>query len=253
MENELFAILEEDAQDRSTHRACLRAVARANTQFSTFFKLAASDDDYMARFELVRDRVSDIVREACIEEGTTNLDIVAKVLAGELARLSEVERGTPQDVDVAPSEGEDEGNMHVRGLAGRKLLGLDDQEGESKTAAGVDTGDTYTQETVDLPKADDSGLSEDPSPKMDSASAGDENHTSQKPIDIPSTRHNPEVQDITDPADYTATLETPSGVAKRVDADSPMQPEHHVAPGTDSWTGTKDQANPVTSKWKVLT
>lgn len=442
MENELFSILEEDAQDRNTHRACLRAVSRAQKQFGAFFKMAASEEDYMARLELVRDRINDVVREACVEEGSASLDTVARVLAGELARTSEVMRENVKDEDVAPSDGEDD-QIHVRGIAGRKLLGLDEQEGESKTAAprrkptpkmdegsgrmyqpdknpprkkkapadpnakdsldpmknknvvvedgkltkpknqqqldwekkkdknkpwsmaddgatnkslreleglaplrpgelksddeaaflraqgktaaddvhykplypgdgdrhsdqprcqhgythcpecfpgehggnkamekmrdqqhqtpgGSDihnvgepgyysksaagatpeTGDTYTQERVDLPSAGQDGLSQDPSPKMDKGTAGDENHTSQKPIDIPSAWHSPEVQDVTDTADYVATLEVP-GVIDTIKADTPIQPERNVAPNTQAFPN-KDQANPVTSKWKVL-
>lgn len=326
----VFDVLEDESEERGTRRAAIVAVARTKKQMGAFFKQAADEADFDARLSLVSDTISDIVREACVENSTSDFATVTRVVASELAHFAEVMRNTVQDTDIAPvtEDEEGDGQMHVRGLAGRKLLGLPSQleenggkiangdgsfpgtphgldfgglgatggkctcgpgykddncaeHGEEATSAAkggvgnlhkdgpetpleraqrdaatktaVETGDTYTQETVDLPKADESGLSDEPSgPSMDSASAGDENHTSQKPIDIPSTRHNPEVQDITDHADYTKALDTPSGVAKRVDADTPMQPEHHVAPDTQTWNGTKDQATPVTSKWKVI-
>lgn len=329
MSSNLFDILDADAEEYGTRRAAIVAVARAKKQMGAFFKQAADEADFDARLNLVADKLNDIVREACVENTTSDFQTVAKVLAGELARYAEVLRNDVQNTDVAPSEGEDESDFveHTRGNAGHKLLGLptqfeqtggkvanadlakpcsvcgaddhsamaghdwsngrpndkpapshpDDRKaskktgcaecdckdctgdkcgccatcgGESKTAASTETGDTYTQNTETLPKAGPSGLSEEPSPKMDKGTAGDENHTSQKPIDIPSVQTNPEQQDADEHADYTKALEE-VGVVKQIDADSPLQPEFNAAPNTQTFPN-KDQANPVTSKWKLI-
>jgi hypothetical protein len=127
---------------------------------------------------------------------------------------------------------------------------------QSRTAADVEDGDTYDQERVDLPKADKSGLSDVGSPKIDKSKVPggmDGNDTGLSPIDVPSKQHPVEQQDLgVDTPDYWSELPDPSDTGKRVDADTPMQPEHHVAPRTDTWTGTEGQAQAVTSKWIVL-
>ena len=125
-------------------------------------------------------------------------------------------------------------------------------------AAGVEveTGDTYAQDRVDLPSNKTDGLG-GPSPKIDKGKSGDETGWNLEPIDVPSERHPTEQQSATDRADYTSEDFDPSSpVRDRVDADTPMQPEHNVADKTETWTGTEGQASPVTSavlsKWTVL-
>lgn len=131
---------------------------------------------------------------------------------------------------------------------------------DDKTAADVETGDTFDQETVDLPTAGVEGLSEVGSPKIDKGSVpGDMagNEGGLKPIDVPSKQHPVEVQDLgSDTPDYYSELPGVTETGKSVDADSPMQPEFNTADNTETWTGDKGdslgQANPVTSKWIVL-
>lgn len=123
-------------------------------------------------------------------------------------------------------------------------------------AADVETGDTYAQERVDLLANKTDGLG-GPSPKIDKGKSGDETGWNLEPIDVPSERHPTEQQSATDRADYTSEAFDPSSpVRDRVDADTPMQPEHNVADKTETWTGTEGQASPVTSavlsKWTVL-
>lgn len=118
-------------------------------------------------------------------------------------------------------------------------------------AADVETGDTYAQERVDVATGPDA------SPKIDKGNSGDQTGWNLKPIEVPSERHPSEQQSATDRADYNAEDFDPSSpVRDRVDADTPLQPEHNVADNTETWTGTEGQASPVTSnvlsKWTVL-
>lgn len=158
-----------------------------------------------------------------------------------------------RDMDEEAQYGAEEpysGNEIARGVPEQE--GEFDHLGQVKIAEGVtpETGDTYNQEREDLPKADASGLSEDATVNIDRASAGDENHTSQQPIDVGSVEHALTNQDPDEHADYTKALEE-YGVTKRVDADTPMQPEFTTAPNTAVFPN-KDQANPVTSKWHIV-
>lgn len=126
----------------------------------------------------------------------------------------------------------------------------------SKVSADVETGDTYTQERVDLPAADNLGLG-GPSPKIDKGKSGDNTGWNLDPIEVPSKRHPKEDQALgQDYPDYGADLPGPSETGKQISADSPLQPEFNVAPNTDTWSGTEGLATPVTSavlaKWTVV-
>ena len=127
---------------------------------------------------------------------------------------------------------------------------------ESKTAADVETGDTYAQERVDLPSSKD-GLGDTGAVPTDKSKSGDNLGWDLKPIDVPSERNPVEKQQIHETPEYSADLPGVSDTGKRIDAESPLQPEHNVADNTDTWTGTERQADPVTSavlaKWSVLT
>lgn len=124
---------------------------------------------------------------------------------------------------------------------------------ESKTAADTDTGDTYSQERVDLPSSKD-GLG-GPSPKIDKSDSGTNLGWDLKPIEVPSQQHPTEKQQIHDTPDYKADLPGVSETGKSVSADSPLQPEFNTGDRTDTWTGTEGQASPVTSsvlaKWFI--
>ncbi len=115
----------------------------------------------------------------------------------------------------------------------------------------VEDGDSYTQETVSLPAADDSGLGSEGSPEIDKGKVPESGLSA---IDVPSKRHPSETQDLgqENPADYAAALPGPSETGKSVDADTAMQPEFNAAPDTSTWSGTEGQANPVTSNWQVV-
>jgi hypothetical protein len=128
-----------------------------------------------------------------------------------------------------------------------------------KTAAGVETGDSYATETVDLPKSDGTGLG-GPSPKIDKGPSGTNLGWDLEPIDVPSNRHPNDKQQIHQTPEYKADLPGASDTGVTIDASTPLQPEHNVAPNTETWTGTDEQLgqqNPVTSaklaQWTVLT
>lgn len=124
-----------------------------------------------------------------------------------------------------------------------------------KTAADVETGDTFTQERVDLPASKD-GLG-GPSPKIDKAKSGDNLGWDLKPIDVPSAQHPVEQQNIHDTPDYKADLPGVTETGKSIDADAALAPELYAGDKTETWSGTDSQQNPVTSevlsKWTVAT
>ncbi len=121
---------------------------------------------------------------------------------------------------------------------------------DKSSKVSVETGDTYTQETVSLPKADNSGVGSEGSPKIDKGKVPE---GGLKAIDVPSKQHPVETQDLgSDTPDYWKDLPGVSETGKSIDADKPLQPEHNTAPNTDTWSGTEGLASPVTSKWYVL-
>jgi hypothetical protein len=119
--------------------------------------------------------------------------------------------------------------------------------------AQPETGDHYQGERVDLPSSED-GLGE-PSPKIDKGNSGDVAGWSTSDIDVNSVRNRLDKQDVSDEAEYNATDFDPSSpLRERQDADKSVSP-----PDTDrtkTWTGTENQADPVTSsalaKWQVV-
>lgn len=128
----------------------------------------------------------------------------------------------------------------------------------------VETGDTYTQETVDTPKASPdesfaSGLDREPSPKTDKK---DVPSGGLSAVDVPSAAHPSETQSVADTPEYGDRHDGPENPdptkspREQVDADAAMQPELHAAPNTDTWSDKGTQAEPVTSsveaQWSVL-
>lgn len=124
-----------------------------------------------------------------------------------------------------------------------------------KTAADAETGDSFSQERVDLPSSKD-GLG-GPSPKIDKGKSGDNTGWDLKPIEVPSAQHPTEQQHIHDTPDYSADLPGVTETGKRIDADSALAPELYAGDNTETWSGTENQAAPVTSevlsKWTVAT
>lgn len=122
-----------------------------------------------------------------------------------------------------------------------------------KTAADVETGDTFSQERVDLPSSKD-GLG-GPSPKIDKGKSGDNLGWDLKPIDVPSKQHPVEQQQIHDTPDYKADLPGVTETGKSIDAGAPLAPELYAGDKTETWSDTDTQQNPVTSevlsKWTV--
>lgn len=124
-----------------------------------------------------------------------------------------------------------------------------------KVAAEVEDGDTFSQERVDLPSSE-TGVG-GPSPKIDKSDSGSNEGWTTEPIEVPSTQHPTERQDIlAETPDYAADLPGVSETGKSISADTPLQPEFNTADHTDTWTGTESQADPVTSavlaKYTVL-
>jgi hypothetical protein len=113
-----------------------------------------------------------------------------------------------------------------------------------KWAVEVDTGDTFWSERVDLPKADASGLSSEGTPKIDKGRVPKDGLSA---VDVPSSAHPSEMQDVAEKADYdtqtdqgaNAKPDSTKAPVERVKADTPMQPEHHKAPRTKTWNGTE--------------
>lgn len=117
-----------------------------------------------------------------------------------------------------------------------------------------ETGDSYWSEKLDLGSfTSDDGISDVGSPKIDKGNSGTNEGWTLPKIDVPSERHPTEEQNILQPREWDKELPGPSDTGKRIDADSPLQPEFTTAPNTDTWSGTEGQASPVTSKFQVVT
>lgn len=91
-----------------------------------------------------------------------------------------------------------------------------------RSAADVVDGDTYWQETQDLPAAGPKGVSDEASgQKFDPNAHGDYKGWTTPSLDVPSNVNPSEMQDIEDEADLYKDTEVP-GLVKSVDADSPI-------------------------------
>ena len=117
---------------------------------------------------------------------------------------------------------------------------------EAHTAAGPETGDTFTTDTLDLGSSSgENGVQDVGSPKIDKKKVPGDGLSA---IDVPSKQHPTETQDIHDTPDYWDALPGPSETGKSIDADKPLAPEFYSAPNTDTWTGTSGLADPVTQQ-----
>lgn len=134
-------------------------------------------------------------------------------------------------------------------------------ETTSKVAAGVETGDTFVTEKLDLgDSSGKNGIQDVGSPKIDKSQVpgggGIPGEDGLAAIEVPSKQHPLEQQDIHKTPDYWEAPGGPSETGKAIDADTALQPEFNAAPDTQTWTGTEGQASPVTSKlakWQILT
>lgn len=204
----------------------------------------------------------------------STMDAEHERLEGNRARIAATKRLEKRFLKYL-SKAESEGEMNARlGLIEKPALaivksaceehGYDNMETlhtEVLTALvkrAVETGDSYTQETVDLPKADQTGLGE-PSPKIDKK---DVPNGGLSAIDVPSAAHPSETQNVSDTTEYgdrhdgPAVADPTKSPRETVDADTATQPEFHAAPNTDTWSDKGTQAEPVTSsveaQWSVL-
>lgn len=210
--------------------------------------------------EYVKNWVPEEDQEAAPSEDESNKDAWhnAKVASKTVSMFHEADGFTHCDCGC---KGCDDGNhcesdeciSTKRGGNGRNNSG-------EKSSAAVETGDTFTSETFDLGSSSGKdGVQDVGSPKIDKAQvpggSGIPGEGGLSAIDVPSKQHPVEVQDIHDTPDYWEAPIGPSETGKAINADTPLQPEFNVAPGTQTWTGTEGLATPVTSsvKWQILT
>lgn len=260
-----------------------RAVIAAQTRAKAVFERYVGND--VAKLAFIADDLRKMATEVADEYGHDNVDELygAAIVAlagghpadctcgfcknkGNLPGMSKDDEEAEEDMDkessvkTACSEDCEEDHDHDR----------DEDEDERKNASvtprpvqefdwervagGVEdrSGDSYQHERVELPSSE-TGLGSEGSPKIDKAKSGDQTGWNLEPIDVGSKRHQLEHQDATDAAEYNnADFDPSNPVRERIDADSPLQPEHNVADNTKTWSDVGTQAQPVTSKWKLL-
>lgn len=292
MSNGLFEVLASQdtaEQERLARgRATIAVQTRAKQRFETFVSKAKTPEEREARIEVISGDLDKIAEEVIAEHGFITLD-EARALGREAlggghpagcdcgfcknkgklpgAKTDDDDDGDEDDEPMEDKESSakadcdhcEECKDECTGHEDMKTSKIDIKQVSASAsefpwehvAADVETGDTYAQERVDVATGPDA------SPKIDKGKSGDETGWNLKPIEVPSERHPSEQQSPTDRADYNSEDFDPSSpVRDRVDADTPMQPEHNVADKTETWTGTEGQASPVTSavlsKWTVL-
>ena len=284
--SELFGLLEKEASEEQERTSGTRAVIAAQTRVKERFEkfLASSEDDLEAKLSLIDDEVRKIALDVCNEYTYADSEKVylaaTAVLGGGHAAdcscgFCENKGKLPgaSDDDDGDKDEDDSKESSVKVACSGDCEGCDDEHCSAKkesavsprfipefpwehVAADTETGDSYSQESVDLPTADASGLADVGSPKIDKSKSGDHTGWDLPDIEVPSNRNQKEEQSAPERADYNSEDFDPSNpVRERVDADSPMQPEFNVAPNTETWTGTESQAAPVTSsvaKWSIV-
>ncbi len=115
-----------------------------------------------------------------------------------------------------------------------------------RSAADVVDGDTYWQETEDLPAASPKGLSDEASgQKFDPNAHGTYKGWETPSLEVPSNEHPAEMQNIEDGPDLYKDTEVP-GLIKNVDPDSPIG-SGEAGDSTMTYPN-QGQAAPVTSK-----
>jgi hypothetical protein len=288
---DLFQVLAtEDAEEQERiagSRAVIAVQARAKTRFSNFIAKATTPDEVEARIGLIETNLRTIASEVCEEYGFEDADrlFLASTVAlggghasdcgcgfcenkGNLPG-SKKDTGPLPDVDDDNPDNDtgDEDEKFVESrvacacgcggkCAGKCECGDDGcscSTKSSKTAAGVETGDSYQQKSVSLPSADASGLGGPNEPAIDKGTAG-----GLSAIDVDSVRNKLVNQDVTDKAKYDAADFDPSSpLRKTVDADQATQPEFNESQSTKTFGDQKNQADPVTSSaldnWLVVT
>ena len=285
---DFFSSLDHTEREReerlSGSRALIAAKARCRQQFGAFLANAGSDAEREARLAMLP--VGDVVTAACEEYGCTAIDdMIAKVAAHLLVACSECgcdcKGGSCSCSDCSTCGGghDKEAAAHADGcecsfpvcVRKREESGKNDEaetdspsdsffESRVHEAADTDTDDSFQQERVDLPAADWSGLG-GPSPKMDKGT-----WTGLDPIDIGSKQHRLERQDPTDRADYTKGPFTDQDGVGGYTSDQPSYTKEPViehgadidkampqkgGPHTDVFPN-RNQADPVTSSWRVV-
>lgn len=230
--------LQHNEEGRELRHASVIATERVKTRFSAFLGRSDSGEEFDARLDLVKNGVKLAVDQACDDAGyyADREGLYNRIVANIKQSVISIEEIIK---DEKKNHDDDDNGMDKEPSDPAMAMPV------LTLAANTDTGDTYTQETVDLPKADQSGLDVDPTAKLDPSSAGDEWSNSLPKIEVPSVRNPVEEQNVRDRADYRAPLED-SGVIETVDPGAGIQPEFNVAPNTETFPNT-DQANPVTA------
>lgn len=121
-----------------------------------------------------------------------------------------------------------------------------------KAAADVQDGDSYWQETVDLPAAGPEGRSDEASGgKFDEQAHGDYKGWQTPSLEVPSNEHPAEMQNIADGPDLWSNLDPENlGLVDRVDPESPIG-EEQVGEATSVYPAG-NQAQPVSSTKKSV-
>lgn len=288
---DMFSAIAKDEDDRSeatgNGRAKIAAVARAKRKFSSF---VGSGPDREDKISFIQSDILATVVAACEEHGVTERARIQSVLNDVMASL----RSAKSEEEEAEEELDNEYEERLKREAASKTAWNfdkkkdsdkdsdddsdddsdsdsndkpkgekdDDKKESSVHVAEVPTGDTYAQETVDLPTAtadgSTTGLADKGSPEIDESQVPE---GGLDPIDVPSNAHKQEMQEIR-PKDFEEKLKefdpAQSPVHDQVDPSKAIG-EEQVGDRTDTFGTPEGQASAVTSAavptslWRVET
>ncbi len=171
-----------------------------------------------------KNRFAHFVRSASRDEFTAKLDLIADDLDAMILTACK-EEGATSDFEAVKAA--------VLSSLGR--------------IAAPEDGDSYWQETVDLPAAGPEGRSDEASgQKFDPNAHGDYRGYTTPSLEVPSNEHPAEMQDIEDGPDLWSQFDPKDlGLIDRQKVDTPS--EEQVGEGTSVYPAG-NQAQPVTSK-----
>lgn len=260
-------------ESKERREAATLSHTRAKARFAKFLACSTTEE-WNARLAMTVDSFREMVKQTCDEVGYNDPEEIFTVVTNHMRMALDVEpqapgvgqtgpspsrlkhmvaRGKPSEqctfTGKSPRAGEPWGMLiHDGGgfeYVDPNYIKQNHPEvvdiGQGVTAASFDDGDTYTQDTVDLPSSTDGNLTQ-PVPEMDKSQAGHE-----KVIEVPSAQHPTEHQAIDEAGDYSSDL-NPSdlGLIDHIDIETPLQPELTKADSTSVFPAG-NMAAPVTS------
>lgn len=244
---DMFSVIAstEDESSRASgmSRAEISSVSRVTHKFAKF--VSSSPAEAEERIDFLKQDILNTVVAACGEHGISEREDIQAVLTKAMDSLRAASK-TEEETEEEQEELDDEYEARLEREASTKV-------------AEVPTGDTYHQETVDLPTSTADGSTTGLGGGVPEMSTGQVPESGLDPIDVPSNKNRGEMQEIR-PKDFEEKLvefdPAHSPVHEQVDVDKPIG-EEQVGERTDTFSTPEGQASAVTSaashtsRWRV--